>query len=119
MLKIEPVTLEGRWVRLEPLDRRYEAELAAIAADEDVWRYLFAPLATPAQVHSWMEMALDNAARGVELPFVTIERATGAAIGSTRYLDIRLEHRAVEIGSTWLGRAWWRTAMNSEAKYLQ
>ena len=44
--------------------------------------------------------------------------ATGAAIGSTRYLDIRPKDRQVEIGSTFLGRAYWRTPANTEAKYL-
>ncbi len=118
MLPIEPITLEGRWVRLEPLERRHEADLAAIASDEEIWRFLPAPLATRDDMHAFVEAALCNQTQGTELPFVIVERATGAVAGSTRLLDIRPAHRAVEIGATWLGRAWWRTVVNSEAKYL-
>jgi RimJ/RimL family protein N-acetyltransferase len=60
------------------------------------------------------------------VPFAIVEksppgaigRAPGRAIGSTRYLDIRREHRGLEIGWTWLGRAWQRTAANTECKLL-
>lgn len=118
MLPIEPVTVEGRWVRLEPLERRHEADLAAIASDAEIWRLLPAPLETRDDMRSFVETALQNQEQGTELPFVIVERATNAVAGSTRLLDIRPAHRAVEIGATWLGRAWWRTAINSEAKYL-
>ncbi len=118
MQEIGPVTLEGEWVRLAPLERGHGAALAAIAADEEVWRYLPAALATPADLDAWLGTAMDNAAAGTELPFVTIEKATGALAGATRLMDIQRQHRTVEIGNTWLGRAWWRSAINSEAKYL-
>jgi RimJ/RimL family protein N-acetyltransferase len=115
---IEPVTLEGRWVQLAPLERRHVDGLAAVSNDDEVWRYISMPLRTRDEVEAWVADALANAASGAELPFVTIERASGTVIGSTRFMDIRRAHRAVEIGGTWLGRAWWRTAVNSEAKYL-
>lgn len=118
MIEIGPVTLEGRWTRLEPLARRHAVDLAAISADEEIWQYLPAPLATQEAVDAFVAKALAALDRGDEVPFATVERATGAVIGTTRYMDIRREHRAVEIGYTWLGRAWWRTAINSEAKYL-
>ena len=118
MIQIEPVTLEGRWLRLEPLEPRHEGELAAIGADREVWQYLFAPLATPDDMRTSMDKAFAAAERGDELPFVQVEQASGHVIGATRIMDIRREHDAVEIGHTWLGRKWWRTPVNSEAKYL-
>lgn len=119
MREVEPVVLEGRFIRLEPLERRYEAALAAIAtSDGDVWRYLRYPLATPDDVHTWLDEALRSQAEGRELPFVTVERATGAVVGSTRIMDIQPPHDTVEIGGTWLGPAWRRTAINTESKYL-
>lgn len=118
MMEVEPITLEGAWVRLEPLRPEHSGALAEVGCDEEVYRYLTAPLATHAEMQAFVERALDNLARGDELPFVTIDKEVGAVAGSTRYLDIRREHRAVEIGYTWLGRAWWRTRINSEAKYL-
>ncbi len=117
-LAIGPATLEGRWVRLEPLQRQHVDALAAISGDEEIWRYISMPLATHSDVATFVERALATAERGDEIPFVIIEKVTGTIVGSTRFMDIRREHRSVEIGSTWLGRAWWRTAINSESKYL-
>jgi RimJ/RimL family protein N-acetyltransferase len=117
-LDIQPVTLEGRWVRLEPLRAEHHDPLTAIAGDEEIWEWFPWPLDDEAYFRSWLESALMNARAGGELPFVIVERDTDTVAGSTRFMDIRPGDRALEIGSTWLGRRWWRTAINSEAKYL-
>jgi len=116
--EIGAVTLEGCWVRLEPLQRRHEPALLAISRDEEIRRHLASMLDMPEDVHRWMEYAMATAARGVEAPFATIERATGAVVGTTRFMDIQPAHRSAEIGGTWLDRSQWRTVLNSEAKYL-
>jgi RimJ/RimL family protein N-acetyltransferase len=117
-MQVSPVTLEGRGVRIEPLSWDHEAELAPLAMDEAIWCYLPTSLDTTEAFHRWMETALSAAQRGIEVPFVIIDRSSGALAGSTRFFDIRPADRAVEIGHTWLGRNWWRSAMNSETKYL-
>lgn len=66
----------------------------------------------------YVEAALDLRRAGSAYPFVTIERAGGRVIGSTRFGSITPRHRRVEIGWTWLGRPWQRTALNTETKYL-
>ncbi len=118
MQQIVPIILEGRFVRLEPLERRHEAGLNAVAGDEEIWRHFTSFLGAPDAMHEWIEQALTNEARGTQAPFVTVERATGTVVGATRVMDIQYEHDAAEIGGTWLGRAWWRGAVNSESKYL-
>jgi RimJ/RimL family protein N-acetyltransferase len=118
MLEVVPVVLEGRFVRLEPLSLEHAVQLSEVSADPEVWRYLPSPLETVEQVRVWTETALRNTAGGEEMPFVTVDRETNRPVGSTRYMDIRRPHRGVEIGYSWLGTAWWRTALNSEAKYL-
>jgi RimJ/RimL family protein N-acetyltransferase len=115
---IAPVTLEGCWVRLEPLSQEHAAGLAVHACDSEVWRYLPISFQTIEDVRRWIAGARENQSAGGELLFATIDRASGEPIGSTRFMDIRPAHRGVEIGYTWLGRSWWRTAANSEAKYL-
>lgn len=117
-MELQPVTLEGKWVRLEPLSLAHADQLAVLAADPEVTRYLPGPAGSRPGVCAWIEAALRNQAMENELPFTIIDRASGSAIGSTRIMDIRREHRGVEIGYSWLGRAWWRTVANSEAKYL-
>ncbi len=118
MREIGPVTLEGRWVRLEPLQSHHELALLAISRDEEIRRHLAATLDTPEDVHRWMEHAMVTADRGVEAPFATVEQATSLVVGTTRFMDIQPAHRTAEIGGTWLDRSKWRTILNSEAKYL-
>jgi RimJ/RimL family protein N-acetyltransferase len=111
--------LSGRLIELVPLDRSHAADLYAAGADADIWRHLPGrPFADVADVERWIEQAQQLAAQGRELPFAIVSKSEERAIGSTRYLDIRPEEKAVEIGWTWLAKAHQRTGANTEAKYL-
>lgn len=115
---LAPVVLEGAVVRLEPLTRHHLFALAEVGLDPSLW------VLTVSQVHEldamrrWVERALAQHAAGEGLPFVTIERASGRVVGSTRFMAWVPEHRRVEIGSTWVAPPWQRTAINTEAKFL-
>ena len=115
---VQPVTLEGKCIRLEPLSLAHHAALCHVGRDQDVWRWITAPVRTPEEMRAYIETALAEQAAGTALPFATIERASGRAIGSTRYGNIDRSNRRVEIGWTWIARPWQRTAVNTEAKYL-
>src|SRR5690348_2519502 len=115
---VEPVTLEGKHVRLEPLSLAHHAALCEAGLDEDLWRWIAAPVGSPEEMRAYIETALSEQAAGAALPFATVERASGRAIGSTRYGNIDRSNRRVEIGWTWIARPWQRTAVNTEAKYL-
>jgi N-acetyltransferase len=115
---VEPVTLEGKHVRLEPLSPAHHAALAEVGLDEELWRWIPAPVRTPEEMRAYIETALREQAAGTALPFSTVERATGRPIGSTRFANIDRANRRVEIGWTWIARPWQRTAVNTEAKYL-
>ena len=115
---VQPVTLEGKCIRLEPLSLAHHAALCHVGLDQDVWRWITAPVRTPEEMRAYIETALAEQAAGTALPFATIERASGRAIGSTRYGNIDCSNRRVEIGWTWIARPWQRTAVNTEAKYL-
>jgi RimJ/RimL family protein N-acetyltransferase len=114
-----PLVLAGRQVRLEPLQPAHAAALYAAGRDAEIHRYLIgsAP-ASPADMEATVAKALAAAATGVEVPFAIIDLASGQVAGTTRFLDIRRKDRALEIGHTWLGPAFQRTAVNTEAKYL-
>jgi RimJ/RimL family protein N-acetyltransferase len=113
-----PVTLEGQHVRLEPLARGHSAALAEVGLDEELWRWIPTAVRTPAEMAEYVESALKDQANGTALPFAQIETSSGRAIGSTRYANIERADRRLEIGWTWVARAWQRTAVNTEAKYL-
>jgi RimJ/RimL family protein N-acetyltransferase len=110
-------TLEGRLVRLEPMERRHGDGLWDASRYPATWRWLSVTQpSTRAQLDAWLDAALDAAAAGTEIPLVTLchERV----VGSTRFLALRPEHRSVEIGWTWLEPSAWGGGANVEAKLL-
>lgn len=114
-----PVQLEGRYVRLEPLAPAHLPALIEAGHDPEVFKwFLTKPLSDPAEMTAWFEEALRNQAAGAEVGFATVRRTDGRVVGSTRFMDIRRPHRALEIGNTWLASEAQRTAINTEAKYL-
>jgi N-acetyltransferase len=116
---IQPVVLEGRIVRLEPLRNDHLDGLAQVAFDPSLWQWTLARPVDRAGLEAWLRTALDNADAGIEVPFATVERATSRVIGSTRFLSIAPEHRRFEIGWTWIAPSAQRTGANREAKLLQ
>jgi N-acetyltransferase len=116
--RIEPVTLEGRRVRLEPLRLDHVARLAEVAFDPRIWQWTLARPTDEAGLRHWAAAAIAGRDTGTELPFCTIDVETGRAIGSSRYMNIVLEHRRLEIGWTWVAPAWQRSGANREAKLL-
>src|SRR5438309_6437626 len=115
---VSPLVLEGVHVRLEPLSNGHLERLAQVGLEEELWRWIPAPVRTQEEMAAYIETALDEQARGVALPFAIVEKSTGHAIGSTRCGNIDRTHHRVEIGWTWVAREWQRTTMNTEAKYL-
>jgi N-acetyltransferase len=117
-MNIQPVTLEGRHVRLEPMQLSHAAAMCDAGLDPELWRWTNVSVATPEEMDGYIRAALALQVAGSVLPFVTVERASGRVVGSTRFLNIEPAHRRLEIGSTWVARPWQRTAVNTEAKYL-
>jgi RimJ/RimL family protein N-acetyltransferase len=115
---LDRVVLEGRIVRLEPLELAHVPALAEVALDPAIWRWTIARPQTEADLRDWATAAIRGRDAGTEYPFATIERASGRPIGSTRFMNVALEHRRVEIGWTWLAPPWQRTGANREAKLL-
>jgi N-acetyltransferase len=109
--------LDGRIVVLDPLRDAHAAALRKAAADPQIWA--LAPIDGSAEFDSWLAHALRQQAAGYEVPFATLEARSGQAVGSTRFMALRPEHRSLEIGATWLTPRMWRTGANVEAKLLQ
>ena len=117
-MKLEPVTLEGRWVRLVPLSLDHVPALWEVADDEDLWRLGVSRIQSRDDVRRYVDTALKWQEAGTALPFATTEAGTGRMIGSTRFANVDAANRRVEIGWTWVGRPWQRTPVNTEAKFL-
>ena len=118
-MDLTPPTLVGWYVTLEPLAPRHADDLFVAMQDEEVCRYLTWP--PPASIDDTKQLIGDAGAlmeQRQSIVFAQVWNETGRAIGSTRLLDVRPPDRQVEIGATFVARAYWRTAANTEAKYL-
>jgi RimJ/RimL family protein N-acetyltransferase len=118
LIDLTPLILEGHHVRLEPLTREHKPDLAAVALEPDLWRWTLTQIRSREDLDAYVEEALAVQQAGTAMPFATIDRSTGRAIGSTRFGNIDPLNRHVEIGWSWLGRDYHRRAFNTEAKLL-
>ncbi len=115
---MERTILEGEHVRLEPLSMEHLDGLCQYGLDESLWTLVPEPVQSREDMAGYIEAALVGQERGKMLPFATISKETGEAVGSTRYGNIDLANGRLEIGWTWIVRPWQRTAINTEAKLL-
>jgi N-acetyltransferase len=114
-----PVTLEGTHVRLEPLALKHADDLFAASRYPEIWEFLIAaPIQTLDEMRAWIEKAQQQTAAGTNIWFATIRRADHRAVGVTSCLNISRADGGLEIGGTWLTPEVWRTAVNTECKYL-
>jgi RimJ/RimL family protein N-acetyltransferase len=117
-MQLASITLEGRHVRLEPLEPHHADALIDVALDPRIWEFTSTMLRNADEVRKYVQTAIDGQQAGTAVPFVTIDRMTNQVIGCTRFENIYAANRRAEIGWTWLNPKWWRTAINTEAKYL-
>jgi len=118
MMNVEPVTLTGQAVRLEPMAIDHVPALAGVGLVPELWRWIPTPVTTADEMRRYVSLALEDLARGVALPFVIVDRASDQVIGSTRFGNIERSHHRLEIGWTWITTAYQRTAANTECKLL-
>jgi RimJ/RimL family protein N-acetyltransferase len=112
-------TLTGRHALLEPLQPAHAKDLFEVGRDDATWLYMPRPaLRSREDAESMIRQAVIETEAGREIAFAIVDAASRKAVGSTRFLDVQREHRALEIGWTWIGSAWQRTPINTECKLL-
>jgi len=118
-MEVKPVVLEGKCVRLEPMTETHVPALTEIGAGQDFWDFMvYGSMEDENDMRGWVREILTRAERGTDLPFVAIHLESGRVAGATRYLNIMLADRGLEIGGTWYGLEFQRTIVNTECKYL-
>jgi RimJ/RimL family protein N-acetyltransferase len=116
-VSIEPISLHGQHVRLDPLTLEHVPGLQAAAADGQLWKLWYTSVPAPEQTQAYVEKALSLQSAGLALPWV-VRDARGEIVGSTRFGNVDAENHRVEIGWTWYARRVQRTGLNTEAKLL-
>ena len=113
---VTPITLTGKHVRIEPMTEAHIPALTEIGAGRDFWHFmLYGDMKTEADMRNWVR---DILSRVNDVPFVAVHLESGRVAGATRYLNIMPRDRGLEIGGTWYGLDFQRTAVNTECKYL-
>lgn len=116
---IEPVTLVGKHVRLEPMTEAHIPGLTQIGVGQTFWDFmLYGNMQTEADMQNWVRDIIGRGEKGTDLPFVAIHLASGRVAGATRYLNIMPKDRGLEVGGTWYGTEFQRSPVNTECKYL-
>ena len=119
MMEVKPVMLTGKVVRLEPLSEAHVPGLSAVGMNDEIWRWLpYGVMRNEDDIRRWVQNLLTQIPSGSVMPFAVIQLASGRVAGATRYIDIHPKDYALEIGGTWYGVEFQRTAVNTEAKYL-
>lgn len=115
-----PLTLEGKVIRLELIRREHIPFFcdAVKETSDDVFRWFPWPMRTFDDFGRYVDRVLSDQEKGVPVGFATVLQESGQVVGSTRFMNMDLPNRHVEIGSTWIAPEWQRTAVNTEAKYL-
>lgn len=117
-MQFKNITLEGKRVRLIPMERAHTKELFDISRDPAIWAHLPTKPQTLSEMEAVVEAALKARDTGLEYPFVIQEKPSGGIVGSTRFLDINVKDRGLEIGWTWIVPRVWGSHLNTECKYL-
>jgi N-acetyltransferase len=119
VIKITPVTLTGKTVRLEPLSEAHVSDLCLVGFEPAIWRWmLYGYIDSPEKMLRFVQELLKWQAEGTDQPFAVIHQTSGKAVGCTRFMEIEPYHRKLEIGGTWYGLQYQHTAVNTECKYL-
>lgn len=119
IMDIRPLALEGRIVRLVPLAEAHVTELSQVGLRPEIWQHmLYGDIDSEEKLLGFIRDLLHRQGRGTDLPFTVILRATGKAIGCTRYMSIDRPNKSLEIGGTWYGPEYQRTGVNTECKCL-
>ena len=118
-MDIKPVVLTGSHVRLEPMTEAHVLSLAEIGVGKPFWGFMvYGNINSIEDMRGWVLDILSREEKGTDLPFVAVHLASGRVAGATRYLNIMPDDRGLEIGGTWYGPEFQRTAVNTECKYL-
>lgn len=118
MTLIAPIVLEGRKIRLIPLELKHHAALCEVGLDDFLWRATTIQVVNSGEMLEYVRVALDARKAGTALPFVIEEIGSGKIIGCTRFHSYQANHKRIEIGFTWLAVPWQRSGANVESKFL-
>jgi len=117
-MHFEKITLEGKYTKLVPLTQDHQSALVEAIKDGELWKLFFTFVPHPNEINAYIKKANLLFKSGEALQFVIIDKATNKVAGSTAFLKASFHNKRLEIGSTFLGKSFQETALNTESKLL-
>ena len=112
-------TLEDEFVLLRPLrESDYENLLPFAMNEPDLWKFSLLQAGGTSLLRNYIQIALTARESGNEYPFIVFDKRKNAYAGSTRFYDIQLLHKTLQLGYTWYGAAFQGTGLNKHCKFL-
>ena len=112
-------SLEDDCVLLRPLQQNDWKHFLYFAENEiDIWQYSLVPMAGETNLKVYINTALQAKEQSKEYPFIVFDKRTQKYAGSTRFYDIQLANKTLQLGYTWYGKSFQRTGLNRHCKYL-
>lgn len=117
-MNTKPFTLRGQHVTLEPLNQQHLKEVQVAAADGELWKLFFTSVPSPDNTQNWLNTALEMQQQQRAIPFAVRENVSGELVGSTRYCNMDMSNKRLEIGYTWYSQRVQRSPVNTDCKLL-
>ncbi len=115
----EEYILEDGRVLLMPLKEEDLVHLLPISLNEpDTWKYSLVSAAGEEGLKNYMNIALQAKESGKEYPFIVFDKRTNEYAGSTRFYDINIPFKTLQLGYTWYGKKFHGTGLNKHCKFL-
>jgi len=112
-------TLEDDCVLLRPLRTDDVQHLLPFSLNEPgLWKYSLLPVAGEENLQNYIQIALKGREEEKEYPFIVYDKRKSAYAGSTRFYDIQLSQKTMQLGYTWYGAEFHGTGLNKHCKYL-
>jgi len=112
-------TLENDFVLLRPLTINDFDNLLPFSLNEpELWKYSLLQGGGADNLRNYLQLAVAAREAEKEYPFIVFDKRSGTYAGSTRFYDIQLFHKSLQLGFTWYGKVFQGTGLNKNCKYL-
>ena len=110
--------LENDFVQLRPLEMDDLENLSPLSTETEIWQFSTIAVYDKESLKNYLRLAIDARATGKEYPFVVYDKKQKRYAGSTRFYDIQIKNKSLQLGYTWYGKDFWGTGLNKQCKYL-
>jgi RimJ/RimL family protein N-acetyltransferase len=111
--------LEDEQVLLRPLQEDdYKNLLSFSLLEPELWKYSLQTASGEDNLKRYIQTAIDSRRQKKEYAFIVYDKKMQQYAGSTRYYDINLQQKTLQLGYTWYGRKYWGSGLNKHCKFL-